>query len=90
MTRVLSGAVLLTFAIAVVWFAPPAIFFAVAELLLVLGLIEYVSLARTSGLPVPAIPAGVAAILTCGAFARGVPVLRSLTRTDGPPGACRA
>ena len=45
-TRVLSGAVLLVLAIAVVWFSPPAIFFAVAELLLVLGLVEYMALAR--------------------------------------------
>jgi len=73
-TRVLSGAVLLVLAVAVVWFAPPAIFFAVAELLLVLGLIEYMSLASASGLPVPAIPAGIAAMLTCGVFARGLPV----------------
>jgi phosphatidate cytidylyltransferase len=70
-TRVLSGAVLIAFAIAVVWFAPPAIFLAVAELLLLLGLIEYMALARASGLPVPALPAGVAAMLTCAAFARG-------------------
>ena len=74
MTRVLSGAVLFVLAIAVVWFSSPAIFFAVAELLLVLGLVEYLSLARASGLAVPAIPAGVAAMLTCGAFTRGLPV----------------
>jgi len=73
-TRVLSGAVLLVLAVAVVWFAPPVLFFGVAELLLVLGFTEYMALARTSGLPVPAIPAGVAAMLTCGAFARGLPV----------------
>jgi phosphatidate cytidylyltransferase len=72
-TRVISGAVLLVLAIAVVWFSPPAIFFAVAELLLVLGLIEYMALARASGLPVPAIPAGAAAMLTCAAFSRGFP-----------------
>ncbi|MSO31070.1 MAG: phosphatidate cytidylyltransferase [Acidobacteria bacterium] len=74
MTRVLSGAVLLVLAMAVVWLAPQAIFFGVAELLLVLALIEYVALARTCGLPVPAIPAGVAAMLTCAAFAQGLTV----------------
>ena len=74
MTRVLSGAGLFVLAIAVVWFSRPAIFFAVAELLLVLGLVEYMSLARASGLAVPAIPAGVAAMLTCGAFARDLTV----------------
>jgi len=71
-TRVLSGAVLLIIAVAVVWWSPPPVFFAVAELLLLLGFIEYVTLARTSGLPVPVIPAGVAAMLTCGAFSRGL------------------
>ncbi len=74
MTRVLSGAVLFVVAVAVVWFSPPVMFFAVAELLLLLGLIEYMALARASGLGVPAIPAGVAAMLTCAAFTRGVPV----------------
>jgi phosphatidate cytidylyltransferase len=73
-TRVLSGAVLFVLAIAVVWFAPPVMFFAVAELLLVLGLVEYMALARASGLAVPAIPAGVAAMLTCAAFTRGLPL----------------
>jgi phosphatidate cytidylyltransferase len=72
-TRVLSGAVLILIAVAVIWFAPPIIFFAVAELLLVLAFVEYVSLARANGLDVPAIPAGVAAALTCAALARGEP-----------------
>lgn len=74
MTRVLSGAVLLVFAIAVVWFSPPVMFFVVAELLLVLGLVEYMALARASGLAVPAIPAGIAAMLTCAAFTRSLAV----------------
>ena len=74
MTRVLSGAVLLVLAIAVGWFSTPLVFFLVAEVFLVLGLVEYVALARASGLPVPAFPSGVAAMLTCAAVARGVPV----------------
>jgi phosphatidate cytidylyltransferase len=75
-TRVLSGAILIVFAIAVVWFAPSTIFFAVAELLLVLAFQEYSTLARTAGLPIPAIPSGLAAMLTCAAFApaMGVPL----------------
>jgi phosphatidate cytidylyltransferase len=73
-TRVVSGAVLLLLAIAVGWFAPAAIFFAVAELLLLVGFGEYLTLARSSGLRVPAVPAGVAAMLTCAAFARNVPL----------------
>src|SRR5687768_10532729 len=73
LTRVLSGAVLLGLAIAVVWLSPAAVFFAVAELLLVLAFVEYAALARSSGLPVPAIPACAAAMLTCAAFAGGLP-----------------
>ncbi len=70
MTRVASGAVLLLFAVLVVWFAPALLFFIVAEALLVAAFIEYLALARESGLPVPAVPAGAAAVLTCAAFAR--------------------
>ena len=70
MTRVLSGAALLIFAVAVVWVAPEPLFFAVAELLLVLGFVEYGRLAAAGGLAVPAIPAGAAAMLTCAAFAK--------------------
>lgn len=70
MTRVLSGAVLLLFAIAIVWFAPALLFFVVAEALLVLAFVEYVSLARGSGLVIPAAPSAAAAMLCCAAFAR--------------------
>jgi len=73
MTRVLSGTILLAFAVAVVWLSPAAVFFGVAELLLVLGFVEYAALARNSGLPVPAIPAAAAAMLTCAAVAGGLP-----------------
>jgi phosphatidate cytidylyltransferase len=68
-TRVLSGAVLLILAVGVVWFAPPLVFFIVAELLLVLGFTEYAGLAKASHLQVPAVPACAAAMLTCAAFA---------------------
>jgi phosphatidate cytidylyltransferase len=73
-TRVLSGAVLLVIAIAVVWLTPAIVFFAVAELLLVLAFVEYVSLARQSGLAVPPVPSGLAAVLTCAAFSSVVAV----------------
>jgi phosphatidate cytidylyltransferase len=73
LTRVLSGAVLLAFAIAVVWLSPAPVFFVVAELLLVLGCVEYAALARSGGLPVPAIPACAAAVLMCAAIAGGFP-----------------
>ena len=64
MTRVLSGAALIAIAVAVVWFAPIAVFFAVAEGLLVLAFVEYARLAAASGVPVPAFVAGSASVLT--------------------------
>ena len=45
MTRVLSGAVLLIIAVAVVWFAPATLFVIIAEGLLVLACREFVDLA---------------------------------------------
>ena len=63
MTRVLSGAVLIAIAVAVVWFAPPPIFWIVAELLLVLAFVEYARLAAAVCLPIPVIPAGVATVV---------------------------
>ena len=72
MTRVVSGAVLLAVAVAVVWFAPAALFLIVAEALLLLALTEYGALAEASGLAVPIRVAGAAAALTCAAFSRSV------------------
>ena len=63
MTRVLSGAALVVFAVAVVWFAPTPVFFVVAELLLLLAFIEYAGLCRAVGLPLPAIASGAATLL---------------------------
>lgn len=70
MIRVLSGTVLVAFAIAAVWFAPPLLFFGIAELLLVLGIIEFAALARARMLTVPTIPAAAAALFTAASFAR--------------------
>jgi phosphatidate cytidylyltransferase len=64
MTRVLSGAVLVAIAVAVVWFAPPIVFWLVAELLLVLAFTEYAHLAAAVGLQIPLLPAGAATIVT--------------------------
>jgi phosphatidate cytidylyltransferase len=64
MTRLLSGTVLLAIAIVVVWFAPAPVFLAVAELVLVLGCIEYVRLARAGGLDLPGVATTVGAALT--------------------------
>jgi phosphatidate cytidylyltransferase len=68
-TRVLSGAVLLAIAVAVVWFAPPLLFLLVAEALLVLACVEFSSIARASGLSVPVVISTTAAALTCASFA---------------------
>jgi phosphatidate cytidylyltransferase len=63
-TRVISGAVLIALAVYVVWFAPRPVFFVVAEVLLVIGFIEYARLASASGLPVPATVAGMVTVFT--------------------------
>ena len=68
MTRVLSGAVLVVFAMAVVWFAPWPVVDAVAFGLLFLGVAELVGLARASGLNVPMWPSVTGALVTLAAF----------------------
>ena len=69
MTRVLSGAALVVFAIVVVWFAPDVLLLAAGEALLVLAFVEYVALARAVGFSVPPAAAGLASALTCAALA---------------------
>jgi len=89
-TRVLSGAALLVFAIAVVWFATPILFLAVAELLLLGAFVELAQLAAASGLVVPRVAAGTAAALTSlgltsapwlGDIARAIPALDAAIMT---------
>jgi phosphatidate cytidylyltransferase len=63
-TRLLSGGVLLAIAVVVVWFAPRVLFLAVAELILALACVEYVRLARASGLDLPLVPTTLGAALT--------------------------
>jgi phosphatidate cytidylyltransferase len=62
-TRVLSGAVLVAVAIAVVWWAPTPLFFVVAELLLILAFVEYARLAAGSGYPIPVFASGIATVV---------------------------
>jgi len=62
-TRVLSGAALVVFAVAIVWFAPAPLFFVVAEVLLLLAFVEYAGLCRAVGLAVPAVASGAATLL---------------------------
>jgi phosphatidate cytidylyltransferase len=71
-TRVLSGAALLLVAVAAVWYAPPLVFFAVAETVVVLGTFEYAALARAGRLQVPVAAASASAALTAAAFAPAV------------------
>jgi phosphatidate cytidylyltransferase len=63
-TRVLSGAVLVTIAVAVVWLAHPLVVLAVAEVLLVLAFVEYARLAAAGGTPIPFAAACAATVLT--------------------------
>ena len=63
MTRVVSGVVLIALAVGAVWFAPPPVFFGVAELLLILAFIEYAKLAEACGLRVPLLAGGVATVV---------------------------
>ena len=70
MTRVLSGAVLIALAAALVWLASPIVFFLVGEALLLVAFGEYAALARASGAPIPETPAALAAALTAAAFSR--------------------
>jgi phosphatidate cytidylyltransferase len=69
MTRVLSGAVLIALAIAVVWFAPAVVFIAVAVLLASLGVSELATLARAGGLEVALIPSAFATAIFVAAAA---------------------
>ena len=78
MTRVLSGAALIAFAIAVVWFAPLPIFEAVAFAALFAAVEELVALFTASGVPVPHWPTVIAAMLTLATFSEMISV-RQLT-----------
>ena len=69
MTRVLSGAVLIALAVAVVWFAPPWLFFSAGIAIGIFAVDELVALARASGLEVSRYPAGFAAALVIGSSA---------------------
>lgn len=70
MTRVLSGAVLLALAVALVWFSSALLFLIAAEGVLLIACVEYAALARASGASIPIVVSSVAAAATCAAFAR--------------------
>jgi phosphatidate cytidylyltransferase len=66
MTRVLSGAVLIAIAVAVVWLVPAWLFFGVGIVIAVLAVSELVALARASRLDVSMSAAGFATALVVG------------------------
>jgi phosphatidate cytidylyltransferase len=83
-TRVLSGAVLIAIAVAVVWFASPDVFLIVALALTIVASHELIELAHAGGLNVPTVPSLLAAVLTLAAtsvstsnWALTVPLLAS-------------
>jgi phosphatidate cytidylyltransferase len=73
-TRVWSGAALVVITVAVVWFAPAPLFFAVAEVLLLLAFIEYARLSSAVGYPLPVVVSGAAALLASVAISGGMVV----------------
>lgn len=71
MTRVVSGAVMIALAVGVVWFAPPLLFLAFAQLLVVIGVSEYAGLSKGSPVVVPIGLTMAATVATSLALARG-------------------
>jgi phosphatidate cytidylyltransferase len=67
MVRILSGLVLLFVVIGGIWFLSPFQLLLLAEVVLVLGFLEYAQLASRLGAPVPKLAAGTAAVATCAA-----------------------
>jgi phosphatidate cytidylyltransferase len=96
MLRVLSALVLLPIALGGIWFLPPLLLLAFAELVLLLAFREYVDLAARLGARVPPWPAGAAAMAVCAAFAlpeapvevalaAAVVAILAVTVSSGPP-----
>ena len=74
MTRVWSGAAVVVITVAVVWFAPAPLFFAVAEVLLLLAFVEYARLSSAVGYPLPVVVSGAATLLASVAISGGMVV----------------
>jgi phosphatidate cytidylyltransferase len=75
MVRILSGVVLLFVFIGGIWFFSPFQLLLLAEIVLVLGFLEYAQLASRLGTPIPKLAAGTAAVTTCAALGwPGLPV----------------
>jgi phosphatidate cytidylyltransferase len=69
MTRVLSGAVLIALVVAIVWIAPPAVFYAAAGIVTWLAFREYVVVAAQLGLRPPVVLSWALTLIVCTAVA---------------------
>lgn len=69
MTRVLSGAVLIALVVALVWLAPPALFYAAAGIVTYLAFREYVIVADQLGLRPPVVLSWALTLIVCTAVA---------------------
>ena len=69
MTRVLSGALLIAVLVALVWLAPPIVFYAAGGLVAYLAFREYVSVAGQLGLRVPFVLSWMLTLVVCTAVA---------------------
>jgi len=63
-TRILSGAALISFVFVTLWLGAEPVVFVVAQLFLILAFVEYAHLANACGLPIPRLAAGVATVAT--------------------------
>lgn len=74
MLRILSALVLIPVVVGAIWFLTTFQLLAVAEIVLVLGFIEYARLAEALGASLPRTVAGAAAVFACAALALGLPL----------------
>jgi phosphatidate cytidylyltransferase len=74
MLRILSGLVLIAVFFGCIWFFPPLLLLAVAEVVLVLAFVEYAKLAEALGARMPRAASAVAAMATCAAAGLGLPL----------------
>jgi phosphatidate cytidylyltransferase len=74
MSRILSGLVLIVGVGAAIWFLATPALLVVAEVVLVLGFVEYARLAEALGARIPRVVSGAAAVLAAASLALGYPL----------------
>jgi phosphatidate cytidylyltransferase len=74
MLRIISGLVLILVVGAAIWFLTTPVLLAVAEVVLVLGFVEYARLAEALGARIPRVVSGSAAVLAAASLALGYPL----------------